>query len=179
MNTDNSQSCALGPSPSVRRHVALYLNPHNNPGKLIFTSGTLELEEAEKNNKKQDKQKPTKTPKPEHWKIPLPSFSILVCTESHSSIALKISTIMKDDSLKDWVYGKTVVYVWPSLLAFEGMKAFEAFPWSGLEASLFWEMVSSFLFLECRIHSSSLLYLGNFEGTFLARQKSTNTITWF
>lgn len=83
VNTNNSQLCALGPSPSVQRHVALYLNPHNNQGKLIFTSGTLELEEAEKNNKKQDKQKPTKTPKPEHWKIPLPSFSILVCTESH------------------------------------------------------------------------------------------------
>ena len=82
MNTNNSQLCALGPSPRVRRHAALYLNPHNNTGKLIFTPGTLELEGANNDNKKEDKQKNHQNLKHTE-KLPLPYFLILVCTESH------------------------------------------------------------------------------------------------
>lgn len=64
---------------------------------------------------------------------------------------------------------------WSLALAFEGRISFSpAWTW---EPSLFLGEGSWLLPLECRIHSSTVFYLGDFEGTILVTQNSTDTIT--
>lgn len=64
---------------------------------------------------------------------------------------------------------------WSLALAFEGRISFP--PHLDLEPSQFLGEGSWLLPLECRIHSSTLFCLGDFEGTILVTQKSTDTIT--